>query len=372
MIWNPFRKKHPSSLSTDTVPSADAYLSFIPSQDTRAAIDELSQVVRNNSEAVEIYLALGSLYRSQGEIERAIHIRNNLILRPELQASFKARAYFELGRDFRRAGLLDRATSAFQKSRELGIEHKAVLQEEAKLAAQSGDNAKAARLYEALNFSLAQAHYLVLESKEARYTGDATQSTKKLKQAFRVCPASIEAWLERLICDYEKNDVQALGRTLSTGLSTVDPTLGFVLFEGLIEHCQKNTCEPTPPTVLTDKAFQTLLVSLLSQYADPILAYYGARLLYLCGYASIARTWLENALQQKENFWLARLELFYLSSAEQQVSANFQEHLDFFVDKARNVKRFICTRCGLRRNSLFFLCPRCQNWHSITFQTTIS
>ena len=92
----------------------------LPVQDTRAAIEELSQVVKNDPEAVEIYLALGSLYRSQGEIERAIQIRNSLIVRPGLDREFKARAWFELGRDFRRAGFLDRAQMAFDEARSLG------------------------------------------------------------------------------------------------------------------------------------------------------------------------------------------------------------------------------------------------------------
>jgi len=54
------------------------------SRDTQAAIAELAQVVKSNPDAVEIYLALGNLYRSHGEIERAVQIRHNLIVRPTL------------------------------------------------------------------------------------------------------------------------------------------------------------------------------------------------------------------------------------------------------------------------------------------------
>ena len=88
-------------------------------QDTRAAIEELSQAVRNNPESVEIYLALGNLYRSQGEIERAIHIRNSLINRPGLDSALRARSYFELGRDFLRGGMLDKAREAFSLAAKL-------------------------------------------------------------------------------------------------------------------------------------------------------------------------------------------------------------------------------------------------------------
>ena len=112
-------------------------MDFASNLDTRAAIDELSQVVRNNSEVVEIYLALGSLYRSQGEIERAIQIRNNLIVRPGLATEFKARAYLELGQDFRRGGFLDRAAKALEQAERLGGRTAKLLLERARLAAQA-------------------------------------------------------------------------------------------------------------------------------------------------------------------------------------------------------------------------------------------
>ena len=75
------------------------------SRDTLAAIGELSRLVRDNPDLVEIYLALGNLYRAQGEIERAVHIRTSLMVRPGLEARVKARTLFELGRDYRRGGL---------------------------------------------------------------------------------------------------------------------------------------------------------------------------------------------------------------------------------------------------------------------------
>lgn len=386
MNWNPFRKRASIPLTMTEERRPGHRLEFIPSQDTRAAIDELSEVVRNNSEVVEIYLALGSLYRSQGEIERAIQIRNNLIVRPGLDETFKARAYFELGRDFRRAGFLDRSAHALQKARELGGDRQAILQEEAKLAAQAGDNERAARLYADLDFPPAQAHYLVIQAREARLSGEGNTSEKRLRQALRAYPGSVEAWLEQLIQNHDGGEPERLGRTLTGALDAVDKDLRFVLLEGLINHAemrrQCGSAHPHPTecdthqteiiNFISDDQLQSQIVPALERRTEPLLTYYGARLLLMCGYSSMAQAWLERSLEVEPDFWLARLELFHLSRNDQPLTPFFEEQLTFFVDRARNIKRFVCKRCGLRRDSLFFVCPRCQNWHSITFRIQIT
>ncbi|MDY7001315.1 MAG: tetratricopeptide repeat protein, partial [Thermodesulfobacteriota bacterium] len=96
------------------------------SRDTMTAISELSRVAKNNPDAVEIYLALGNLYRSQGEIERAVQIRRNLIVRPRLDTKFKAKAWYELGLDYKRGGFVDRAVNAFEQAGKLSGNFKGV------------------------------------------------------------------------------------------------------------------------------------------------------------------------------------------------------------------------------------------------------
>lgn len=59
--------------------------------------------------------ALGNLFRRRGETERAIRMHQNLLLRPDLPAEQQMQAQYELGQDFLKAGLLDRAEEVFQK-----------------------------------------------------------------------------------------------------------------------------------------------------------------------------------------------------------------------------------------------------------------
>ncbi|MGE4292282.1 MAG: tetratricopeptide repeat protein [Desulfovibrio sp.] len=358
------------------------------SLDTKAAIDELSKVVRNNSEVVEIYLALGSLYRSQGEIERAIQIRNNIIVRPGLASEFKARAYYELGRDFRRGGFLDRAAKALEEAERLGGRTASLLLERARLAAQGNDFAQAARLYGELEFPPAQAHYLVRLSQEERRNGRNSHADRSLKQALKAYPGSVEAWLERLIQLHDRDDADLFGKAMREALDSVSGEMCFAVLEGLMEHvrqwraaalppddgsCDGEECpEPARSGGLTDDELKREIIPVLDErQPNAMLSYYGAMLLLASGYHAVARSWLERALSLDRSFWLARLELFNLARQDQTLTPFFDEQLGFFIDKARSVKRFVCKRCGLKRDTLFFVCPRCKSWHSITFRSSI-
>ena len=89
--------------------------------DTLGAIRALSEVVRNQPDGVETYLALGNLYRTRGDYERAIQVRRNIIVRQSLPDNTRAMAYYELGHDYKRSGFLDRALRAFNEARSWGL-----------------------------------------------------------------------------------------------------------------------------------------------------------------------------------------------------------------------------------------------------------
>jgi lipopolysaccharide biosynthesis regulator YciM len=60
-----------------------------------------------------MHFALGNLFRRRGETERAIRVHQNLLARPDLPGEQKAHAQYELGMDYLKAGLLDRAEETF-------------------------------------------------------------------------------------------------------------------------------------------------------------------------------------------------------------------------------------------------------------------
>ncbi|MFZ6755123.1 lipopolysaccharide assembly protein LapB [Undibacterium sp. Dicai25W] len=88
-------------------------LNFLLNEQPDKAIDAFIEIVRLDPESVELHFALGNLFRRRGETERAIRVHQNLLARPDLPVEQKTQARFELGQDYLKAGLLDRAEEAF-------------------------------------------------------------------------------------------------------------------------------------------------------------------------------------------------------------------------------------------------------------------
>jgi len=95
-------------------------LNYLLNEQPDKAIDVFIQLLDVNSDTVETHLALGSLFRRRGEVDRAIRIHQNLIARPTLNAEQRMHALNELGQDYMRAGLLDRAEALFSELIETG------------------------------------------------------------------------------------------------------------------------------------------------------------------------------------------------------------------------------------------------------------
>ncbi|MGN6318035.1 lipopolysaccharide assembly protein LapB, partial [Trinickia sp.] len=87
-------------------------LNFLLNEQPDQAIDAFIEVVKLDPETIELHFALGNLFRRRGETDRAIRIHQNLLSRADLPASERDHALFELGQDFLKAGLLDRAEEA--------------------------------------------------------------------------------------------------------------------------------------------------------------------------------------------------------------------------------------------------------------------
>ncbi len=79
------------------------------------AVSELTKVIREDPEAIEVLQVLGTLLCETGQVERAIEVHQGLLARSDLTRAERAHAMVALGTDFRRAGFLDRATSTLDE-----------------------------------------------------------------------------------------------------------------------------------------------------------------------------------------------------------------------------------------------------------------
>ena len=93
-------------------------LNFLLNEQPDKAIEAFIEVVKVDPETIELHFALGSLFRRRGETERAIRMHQNLLERGDLGQEQRLAALFELGQDYLKAGLLDRAEEVFVKLRD--------------------------------------------------------------------------------------------------------------------------------------------------------------------------------------------------------------------------------------------------------------
>ena len=350
-------------------------------RDTLSVISDLSRLVRNDPEAVDVYLALGNLFRAQGDIERAVLIRESLIARSNLNVRFTARAYFELGQDYHRAGVVDRALSSFREAARLGHNQNAVTAELAELFASAGDFEQAAEEYGKLNHSLAQAHYLVLRSRELSDAGNASKAERFLKRALRIYPESIEAWSAHLRMAILGKSSRKTCAHLERALVRVAPNLRFLLLDAILEslHMISGT---NGTDILTQKVEAEVdpfvrevvgqIIPILEKQEPHILVhYYGALLLQQAGDCDEMDIWLAKALVVQPNFWAARLQSLALSVQQHELPPVVSLQVHYLTEELKYIRRFTCTVCGFRENRIFYRCRRCGSWHSLAFRISL-
>ena len=93
-------------------------LNFLLNEQPDRAIEAFVEAVKVDPQTIELHFALGSLFRRRGETERAIRMHQTLIEREDLKQDLKLQALVELGQDYLKAGLLDRAEEIFDKLRD--------------------------------------------------------------------------------------------------------------------------------------------------------------------------------------------------------------------------------------------------------------
>jgi lipopolysaccharide assembly protein B len=96
-------------------------LNFLLNEQPDKAIEAFLEAARIDPETIELHFALGSLFRRRGETDRAIRVHKHLIERDaslsKLTDEQRLHALSELGQDYLKAGLLDRAEEVFLKLR---------------------------------------------------------------------------------------------------------------------------------------------------------------------------------------------------------------------------------------------------------------
>ncbi len=173
-------------------------LNFLLNEQPDQAIDAFIEVARLDPETTELHFALGALFRRRGETERAIRVHQNLATRPDLPEPEREHALFELGEDFLRAGLLDRAEESLRRlmSGPYAASAKRVLLELYEVEKEWQKAIEAARELQTLeqkSYSLQIAQFCCELAQDALQRKRPEDAVKWLNQAVAENPANVRA-----------------------------------------------------------------------------------------------------------------------------------------------------------------------------------
>ncbi len=119
-------------------------LNHLLNEEQDQAIALFERIADDDTDRFETQLALGSLFRRRGELERAIRLHQDLSVKAMLTTEQRAIALLELGDDFVRAGLLDRAEALFDELLAIDAQSAPALKQLIGIYEQERDWAKAA------------------------------------------------------------------------------------------------------------------------------------------------------------------------------------------------------------------------------------
>jgi lipopolysaccharide biosynthesis regulator YciM len=170
--------------------------------DLDAAEAALAAAVQRDSDAVAAYVALARLYRQRGEIGRAIHLHQNLLLRRDLDPETRFQALLGLADDFREGGFLRRAIAAYEEVLAHRPRHGRALRALVALLADAREARRAiplarrlARVEGAAGAADLEAQLWTDLAEAERAEGRVQGARKALRRALRADPRGVRSWI---------------------------------------------------------------------------------------------------------------------------------------------------------------------------------
>jgi len=337
-------------------------LNFVLNEQPDKAIEVFIKMLEVDSETVETHLTLGNLFRRRGEVDRAIRIHQNLIARPNLEQEYRTLALLELGMDYMRSGLLDRAESLFIQLIEMdGYASQAsrqlldIYQQE-----KDWDNAinYASRL-EAISgerFDPIIAQYYCELSSEYLSTEKVKEARESVRKALNMDPRCVRASI------LEAELLQTEGKHKSALKA--------------YKRIEKQDADYMPEVIhpmLT--CYQKLgQVRQAIQYLQDILNRHGGITTLLClteliieeqGEAEGIRFVSAELRKRPTVKGVDRLLEYVMGKAEGEIRDNLATIKDLTGKLLDNWSIYKCQQCGYDAKMLRWQCPSCKNWGTI-------
>ena len=367
--WNRNASESEQSESPDASVKYYQGLNFLLHEQPDVAIDSFVNSLEVNSDTLETHLAVGSLLRRKGEVDRAIRIHQNLLARPSLGGDKLHQVHMELARDYISAGLLDRAERMLrdllqqsQAWRKTALRHLLEIYQDEKEWDRAIDVGKelvpkknwlrSATPYDD-TIHRALAHFLCEKAELAYQAQDIHAARSALKQALhydRQCVrASILLGNIELDCGHTTAAIKAFKRVFNQNRLFIGEIL-----EPLHRAYRKQSEE---------MELITYLMACYEEYPSTSLLLKLVELIDSNQQAEQAEAYLAQQLKRRPTLrGLLQLVNFQAPRASDSARENLEVLQRMLTDLLSAKPLYQCDHCGFAGQQLHWLCPSCKHW----------
>ncbi|WP_158884685.1 lipopolysaccharide assembly protein LapB [Rhodanobacter sp. L36] len=337
-------------------------LNYLLNEEQDKAIEVFLKLAEYNRDTVETHLALGNLFRRRGEVDRAIRLHQHLVSRPGLSDSMKTVALLELGEDYMRAGLLDRAEALFTDLVVMNAHAPSALRHLISIYQHERDWHKAIEHARRLEVMTGEeetpmiAQFYCELADRSRQHGARAEARDYLQQAFDCQPDCVRAFMltGRLQAedDHHIEAVQAYEAAINADIAFT-PEILPPLLNSYARSQQMERAE-------------VFLREMLSRYhgISPVLAL--THLYRQRDGERAAVDFLTMQLRQRPSVrGLMALIDATMDKIEGEVRENFLILRDLTKKLLEGQAMYRCSRCGFGAKAHHWQCPSCKSWSTI-------
>ncbi len=338
------------------------------------AIKEFLNAVDLNRETLETYFALGGLFRSNGEIEKAISIHRSLIARDNISESTRLRALKELAVDFDKGGFVDKAIETYKDVLKINRDQFEVISSLCRIYEdiEDWDSAYNFRIMLSKvgheNQAETISHILVQKAIQHFEKGDYSRCTEDLEDAFRFAP-SVSAKILQLKLYLVKGNTE-LAKSLLIELIKEHPMYASFIFVSLDEGLktdEKNQGDYLSRLEILKNYFLGIKDSEILNSPSVILS--KVRLLKASGKKQeayeIIKGWMEVTKTPTEVIRVEYIKLLIDLGMEKDAVEKMSELLN---NLHKSISKHTCSQCGYNSDAIFWRCPQCHSWETIKFR----
>ncbi len=335
-------------------------LNYLLNEQPDKAVDVFIKLLEVDTDTAETHLALGSLFRRRGEVDRAIRIHQNLIARPQLSLLQRKEALMALAHDYMSAGVFDRAERIFLEVVDIGGTREvnslrgllAIYQQE-KAWDSALDVLKKIEVSTGTSMHSQAAHYYCEIASEFLKHNAFDKAHQAIKQALTIDRSSVRASLMSANLEIRNGRYKQAIRDLKR-VPDQDPEFLTEIIEPLVtcyrELDNMEECIDYLEETLTDHP-RSSLIFVIGDYLRQEKN------------IDVAIDFVSTKLGQHPSIrGLNRLIYWHLESAQGKVRSKLQMLYDITSKFLHNKPVYRCGHCGYSGKLLHWFCPSCKNW----------